>query len=95
MLLNRLILPVVLLVGVSFGQGYGSIAGAVTDEGGTPISDATVYAMHIGRAIAATAIPQVKTDAEGHYIFKRLPYGRYAVSPAKPGDDYSGPLLSP
>ena len=38
MLLNRVILRVFLLVGVSFGQGYGSIEGTLTDEGGMAIS---------------------------------------------------------
>ena len=94
MLLNRLILPIFLLAGISFAQGYGSIEGTVTDEGGIVISGATVYAFSIGRPTAA-AIPTAETDAEGHYIFKRLDYGRYAVAPAKPADGYPTPFHVP
>jgi hypothetical protein len=94
MLLNRLILPVFLFAGVSFGQGYGSIEGTVTDEGGMAISGANVYAFRIGRP-TATAIPTAETDAEGHYRFKRLDYGRYAVAPAKPAEDYPTPWYVP
>ena len=64
MLLNRRILPILLLAGVSFGQGYGSIEGTVTDEDGTVISGATVYAFTIRRPTAA-AIPNAQTDAAG------------------------------
>src|SRR5215469_9910791 len=94
MLLNRLILPIFLLGGVSFGQGYGSIEGTVTDEDGTVISGATVYAFTIGRPTAA-AIPNAQTDAAGRYIFKRLDYGRYSVVPAKPADNYPIPWHAP
>jgi hypothetical protein len=94
MLLSRLILPIFLLAAVSFGQGYGSIAGTVTDEGGMAISGATVYAFSIGRP-TASAIPTAETDAGGHYIFKRLDYGRYAVAPAKPADGYPTPWYVP
>jgi hypothetical protein len=87
MLLNRVILPIFLLAGVSFGQGYGSIEGTLTDYAGMAVSGATVYAMRIGRP-AVSAIPTADTDAGGHYIFKRLDYGRYAVAPAKPADGY-------
>lgn len=94
MLLDRVILTVLLLVGLSFGQGYGSIEGTLTDEGGMAISGATVYAMRIGRP-TASAIPTAGTDAEGHYIFKRLGYGHYAVAPAKPADGYPTPWHVP
>ena len=94
MLLNRVILPIFLLAGTSFGQGYGSMEGTLTDEGRMAISGATVYAMGIGRP-TASAIPTVETDAEGHYIFKRLDYGRYAVAPAKPADGYPTPWYVP
>jgi hypothetical protein len=94
MLLNRLILPIFLLVGVSFGQGYGSIEGTVTDEGGMAVSGATVYAFSIGRPTAA-AIPTTETDPEGHYIFKRLDYGRYAVAAGKPAEGYPTPWYVP
>jgi hypothetical protein len=94
MLLNRVILPIFLLAGVSFGQGYGSIEGTVTDEGGMAISGATVYAFSVGRP-TASAIPTAETDAGGHYIFKRLDYGRYAVAPAKPADGYPTPFDVP
>jgi len=94
MLVNRLIVPIFLLTGLSFGQGYGSIEGTVTDEEGMVISSATVYAMHIGRPTAAK-IPTAETDVEGHYIFKRLSYGRYALAPAKPADGYPVPFHVP
>jgi len=94
MLPNRLILPIFLFAGVSFGQGYGSIKGTLTDEGGMAISGATVYAMGIGRPMGS-AIPTAETDAEGYYIFKRLDYGRYAVAPAKPPDGYPNPMDVP
>jgi|SRR5215472_17147434 len=85
MLLNRLILPIFVLAGTSFGQGYGSIEGTVTGENGMTISDATVYAFSIGGPTAKD-IPTAETNAAGHYIFKRLDYGSYAVAPAKPAD---------
>ncbi len=94
MLLSRMIVPIFLLAGVSFGQRYGSIEGTLTDQGGTAISGATVYAMRIGRP-TASAIPTAEMDAEGHYIFKRLDYGRYAVAPAKPADGYPTPFHVP
>lgn len=93
MLLSRLILPIFLLAGVSFGQGYGSIEGTVTDEGGMAISGATVYAFRIGPM--TSVIPTAETDAAGYYIFKRLDYGRYAVAPAKPADGYPRPFDVP
>lgn len=94
MLLNRVILPIFLLAGVSFGQGYGSIEGTLTDDGGMAISGATVYAMRIGRP-TASALPTAETDAEGHYVFKRLDYGRYTVAPAKPAYGYPTPFHVP
>lgn len=93
MLLSRLILPIFLLAGVSFGQGYGSIEGTVTDESGMAISAATVYAFSIGPM--KSPVPTAETDARGHYIFKRLDYGRYAVAPAKPADGYPIPFDVP
>jgi hypothetical protein len=93
MLLSRLILPIFLLDGVSFRKGYGSIEGTVTDEGGTAISGATVYAFSIGPM--TSAIPTAETDAGGHYIFKHLYYGRYTVAPAKPADGYPTPFAVP
>jgi len=52
----------------------------VTDEHGSPISDATVYVMQIGLGVKATAIPQMERTLKGT-TFWRLPYAGYAVSP--------------
>jgi len=92
MLLNRLILPLVLLTGVSFGQDYGSLSGAVTDKSGIAVSGATVYAVPIK---PAGAFPKTKTDADGRYIFERLPYGGYTVLLAKPSEGYPDPFYVP
>jgi hypothetical protein len=58
------------------------------------VSGATVYAFSIGRLTAA-AIPTAETGPEGHYVFKRLDYGRYAVAPAKPAEGYPTPWYVP
>jgi len=82
-----LILSLLLLTGITFGQGYGSISGTVIDASGRPVPNAHVFAHPLGVQMA-TAIPQEETDAIGGYVFKRLSYGHYALSAAKPEDDY-------
>ena len=46
----------------------------VTEEHGSPISDATVYAMKIGLGVKATAIPQMEANAEGASVWRLSPY---------------------
>jgi hypothetical protein len=88
MSLKRLVIVFIFLGAVSFGRDYGSISGTVLDERGAPVADATVYAHPLGVMVMGTAIPEVSTTSNGRYEFKRLSYGRYQVTPAKPEDDY-------
>jgi hypothetical protein len=87
MLFNRLALSFVFLTCVVSAQQSGSISGTVSDERGRPVAEATVYALPVGLFLASI-IPHVSTDTEGHYVFSKLPYGRYSLSAAKPEDNY-------
>jgi len=78
---------VLVLTGLSFGQNNGSIHGTVLDDGGTPVKGATVYAHPLDRVLASI-IPQVISDENGSYKISKLGYGKYSVSAAKPDEGY-------
>jgi outer membrane receptor protein involved in Fe transport len=63
------------------GQDEGSLAGAVTDAAGKPISNATV---HVENASGA-AIDETKTDAAGRYDIAHVKPGTYAIVVTAPG----------
>jgi hypothetical protein len=71
-------------------QQYGTIAGTVLDRNGSTVSHAKVTAKYVclTPCVMRMALDQTQSDEQGHYEFKRLQYGRYAVSAEKPEDDY-------
>jgi hypothetical protein len=71
-------------------QQYGTIGGTVLDRNGSAVSHAKVTAKYIclTPCVMRMALDQTQSDEQGHYEFKRLQYGRYAVSAEKPEDDY-------
>lgn len=79
-----------------FAQDNGSITGTVRYANGIAVPAATVTAKYIcsGPCVMRTILPQEQTDNEGHYVFKRLSYGRYSVSAEKPEDGYPPLYLS-
>jgi protocatechuate 3,4-dioxygenase beta subunit len=54
---------------------YGAISGRVTDETGSPISEARVAARNEARSLTFHA----STDSGGNYRISSLPQGRYSV----------------
>ena len=81
------LVAVLVLTGLSFGQGNGSIQGTVLGDSGTPVKGATVYAHPLDRVLASI-IPQVISDENGSYKISKLDYGRYSVSAAKTDEGY-------
>jgi Carboxypeptidase regulatory-like domain len=77
-------------------QEYGTISGTVTGSNGAAVSHATVTADYVCvvPCVKAMALDQTETDDQGRYQFKRLPYGRYALSAEKAKDDYPPLYLS-
>jgi hypothetical protein len=66
-----------LLISLASAQLYtGSIAGTVTDPSGAVISGAKVAAVDQEKGYSFTAT----TDAQGHYLLRQLPPGKYSVS---------------
>ena len=86
--LLRLILSLLLLTGVSLGQGYGSVSGTVTDERGRPVPNVDVVAYWLEYPLPEI-MPREKIGADGGYRFEKLRYGSYALSAGRPEDDYS------
>lgn len=82
----RVVVSIIFLTALSFGQHYGSVSGTVTDEAGNPVVNAKVSAIFSGSRDGP--IPQEETDAAGHYAFSRLSYGPYWLSASKEQDDY-------
>ncbi|MGF6571342.1 outer membrane receptor protein involved in Fe transport [Paraburkholderia sp. GAS333] len=63
------------------GQDEGSLAGAVTDAAGKPISNATIRVQNASGA----AIDETKTDAAGRYVVAHVTPGTYAIVVTAPG----------
>jgi outer membrane receptor protein involved in Fe transport len=55
--------------------GGGSIVGAVTDESGAALANATVKATNVQTNVSSATV----TNAQGYYEFPLLPAGRYAI----------------
>jgi hypothetical protein len=72
------ILPAVILATGSALADTKSIQGTVTGQDGKPLAGTEVRADRLDAKEATPAI--AKTDAQGHYTFKALPVGAYAVT---------------
>ena len=65
----------ILLVNSAFGQGVGTIHGAVSDATGKAVPNAKVTAVLEERNLSRS----ISTDDQGTFVFPSLPIGRYAV----------------
>lgn len=61
--------------------GGGSIVGAVTDESGAALANATVKATNVQTNVSSSTV----TNAQGYYEFPLLAAGRYAIEVAAQG----------
>ena len=76
------VLVVILLVaGFGFAQDRGTIRGAVTDESGAGVPQATVTVRNVNTGLVQT----VRTSTDGAYTVPYLPYGIYNVTTEKAG----------
>jgi hypothetical protein len=84
-LLSLRLLSLVLLVGlpaVSYGQGgSGTIRGAITDQTGATIPDATITVINTLTGLER----KVATGSDGVYVVPFEPVGRYSISASKSG----------
>ncbi len=71
--------PVLLLIalaGAIYAQiGGGSIVGAITDESGAAVANATVKATNVQTNVASSTV----TNAQGYYEFPLLGAGKYSI----------------
>src|SRR2546429_119011 len=72
------VLPAVILATGSAWADTKSIQGTVTGQDGKPLTGAEARANRLDAKEPTPAI--AKTDAQGHYAFKALPVGAYAVT---------------
>jgi len=73
----------------------GNIKGTVSDDTGTPVFDATVYAVPQDLTLEGIAPRSVRTDRSGTFDFTGgLPWGNYKVYTEKDKDGYPNPLDS-
>jgi len=73
----------------------GQIKGAVTDQSGTPVVGATVYAVPQFLTFDAIKPPSVKTDSNGEFDFRSgLQLGAYKLYSQKDEDGYPDPFNS-
>lgn len=71
----------------------GGIQGVVTDQTGTPISGATVYAVQQGLVLTDATPRSVKTDRNGAFDFRGgFPFGTYKLYSRKDEAAYPNPL---
>jgi len=70
-------------------NGAGLIDGIVTYENRTPVKNATVYAVPMGRPVSAI-MPHADTDETGYFAIHIFPswFGRFAVGAEKLDEDY-------
>jgi hypothetical protein len=64
----------------------GEIKGTVTDQDGTPVSDAVVYAVPQGLILSDITPPSVKSDADGAFNFHGLDFEAYKLYARKAGE---------
>lgn len=69
----RWAVAVLLAAGLSYGQGSGesTITGRLTAQTGSPLHDATVVLLPLGRSL--------QTSNDGDFKFRGVPAGRYDV----------------
>jgi Carboxypeptidase regulatory-like domain len=71
----------------------GQIKGTVTDEDGSPVSDATVYALPQGLMLDDITPRSVKTDRNGRFDFRGgFPFEAYKLYARKDEDGHPDPL---
>ena len=75
--------PLLILVisGVAFGQGGGSIAGTVLDLSGNGVAKAPIQATNV----ATKAVYKAASSDKGSYRLESLPAGGYEIAVAAPG----------
>jgi hypothetical protein len=64
----------------------GTITGTVFGQAGEPVEGATAYALNVDGV--SGMIPKGITDRTGHFVIRRLQFGRYTVSAGKPDAGY-------
>src|SRR5262245_35308497 len=65
----------ILAESIAFGQGTGTIHGAVTDPTGLPVAGAKLTATLGERGLSRAVV----TDSQGDYVVPLLPVGTYTV----------------
>src|SRR5215470_15487212 len=65
----------------------GSIEGVVTSEDDTPVRGATAYASPTDRPMTGI-VAHAETDANGHFVIRRLWLGKFQVSAKKEEEGY-------
>jgi hypothetical protein len=66
--------------------GFGTITGTVLDESGNPVKGAIAYALNFDGT--SGLLPQGLTDQTGHFLIRRLSFGRYRVFASKKEEGY-------
>lgn len=72
----------------------GSVGGIVVNEHGQPVEKATVYAHILDNKPSIGLIPEAETDETGHFAFRGLEWGQYAVLGKKEEEDFPDTLLT-
>lgn len=71
----------------------GKINGTVTDQTGSPVAAATVYAVPQGLVLSDITLQSAKTDRNGHFEFRGgLELGSYLLYSRKDADAYPDPF---
>ena len=69
------------LMGYSQSPGFGILTGTITDNQGQALKDVKVTV----RDMALSTVFQAVSDAKGHYVFGKLPEGKYVLEAQKQG----------
>ncbi len=73
----------------------GLIEGAIKEQGGSPIADATLRAINIDRVEPDSPLRTTVTDKDGIYQFVDVPPGRYSILVKRSGyRDYNVSLVN-
>ncbi len=80
--LRWMLLVVLVLAGVAFGQSFrGGILGTITDATGASVAGAKVSATNTDTGLVRQSI----TDTDGNYSFSELQLGNYSITATKEG----------